>query len=338
MNQEKKSLDKKILNSVNGIKDVDIKAELINHIRLKVEELPKPISMEVETFGMNENKKLFGGLMYNQALKCLEIDFYPNSIFSDKKRSICSVLTSLNPIYDNLSEKAANWFKYTENSKLIKEFVPESSDELGIMDIITKIFEDLSKEDFTKFLKKFDGVASYLVTTIFKTNIHFDSWDLNNKNIKFPIFFRGTELARFIRLLEENSKVKNKSEFERNIYLLKEEQKCSFLKDIFYLYAPNSEFSVNKEKDTEVDCLLVKFSLKDGTMVSKIGEVKRSEDSFNEEQCSKQLQLAFGLPESRATPLCRSTIEEAESKINIKIKGEKSDNLLLFEKSEKFEE
>jgi hypothetical protein len=70
-------------------------------------------------------------------------------------------------------------------------------------------------------------------------------------------------------------------------------------------------------------------------MVSKIGEVKRSKESFNEEQSLKQLALMFNISKSTGISLIGSTLEENKYEFEIKFKGNVIDNLLLFERSEK---
>lgn len=303
-----------------------IQKELYKHIRILIpdNQIKNPVEIESKIFGMNQ-EKLFGGIIHNQPIKSFEIDLYPNSQFSNSHRCVHTILNAINPIYDQLIENELEYMGLYE--KL--EFSGDSKE------LLEKNVGILVKERFINFLSFFKDFCIYLMDIIFEPDVKFTSWDLNDHAIHFPIIFKGKELKKVIKLLEDNYQEKENIEFVKNIDILKEELKDSKSSDL-YLYAPNSEFVVNDKIETEIDCLLIKFDIDENKMVSKLGEIKISNDSFNEEQSLKQLKMGFRASKSEGKYLYSSTRKNKnnESNFEVKFKGSESDNLLFFERFE----
>lgn len=297
-----------------------IKKELKNHIRLTLEKdlIDNPVKIESEIFKWDQ-KSIFGGLIFNLPKNSIEIDFYPNSKQSNRERYVYSFLNAIIPIYNQLKSK-----------ELVYE---EIYGKIGSSEKQKEAAYKIVNERFIKFLSIFRESSHYLMKILFEPTIDFSSWKLGDQNIHFPILIDSTQLKKFVMLLKERLDTDN-MEYQKNIDVLNTELKKSDGEDFFYLFAPNSQFHINNDPETEIDCLLVRFSIKENKMVIILGEIKRSNNGFSEEQSVKQLKTGFNLSELDSKFMYSSTREFKEFDFKTKYKGQEEDNLLIFKRYE----
>lgn len=320
-----------------------IQSELTNHIRINVDsrDLKKPITEEINSFKIN---RTFGGLLYNPAKNIYEIDFYPNSEISDKTATVYCVLDSINNFYDKFAEKKelrfveVNLIKLYEKVKESKN--PDFENEINEIqkqdDVISTLYNIFTSPLYTIiFLEKFKDLPNYLFFDTIKSNVRFSTWELEEyEEIDFPIFFRKSEIGLITKTLEKVKNVK-KLELNNNLKNLKSEIDIEDeTDDVFYIFSPNTYFLRRNVTETEIDFLLIKFLPSKNKRILKIGEIKPN-GNFRSDQCIKQIQKAFNIPESTATALYEDVSSESNNKpIKIKMDGNVYNEIIIFEKSE----
>jgi hypothetical protein len=164
-----------------------IQEELRDHIRIKIPNIDKPVTYECKTFGLNQPNRLFGGLLNNQSDNSIEIDYYPNSKLSDRKRIIYTLLNSLNSLYTELMDKENQEISFFKNLALIKTFLPENLAQ-SELEMLPQVSETVIKDKLTNFLAIFNDISQFLLNIIFLPEMNFSSWSMDKVNIHFPIF------------------------------------------------------------------------------------------------------------------------------------------------------
>lgn len=323
-----------------------INSELKDHFRININDLETPITQESQNFKQNQ---VFGGLLFNLSTDIYEIDIYPNSELTDKTGNEYKILTIIKNFYDT-SSLLTTLLKTFHKLKILYGEVKKS----GTTDFKKEIDSLNQKEKYLEFLdddaienleinnfinanNKFRELCVYLFRNTLKATSNFSSWDLKDARIDFPIFFRKSDLNTIIKILK-NAKGVKALELKNVLKQLENENEIESedKNEIFYVLAPNTYFLKGKITITEIDFLLIKYQLSEKTKLLKIGEVKPNSYKFDADQCIKQLETIFDLPKSTATALYNGTIEDSkEYSVKNITKGDKFDNIIIFEKSEK---
>ena len=323
-----------------------IKSELKDHFRITYSEsdLETPITQETKNFKQNE---IFGGLLFNLSKRIYEVDIYPNSEKTNKIATEYCVLNVINNFYDmnrpeipdflTLLQNLKNLYEKVKDKNLVdfKDEVKELDSYNSILPILDNLVERTEINNIKELIHKFDELAKYLVLNTIRSPMNFSSWELVSGRVDFPIFFRKSELELISGMLKNARNVKElelKNVLEQLKIELKNKEES--MNKIFYVLAPNTNFLKDKKQITEIDFLLIKYSLQDKKKILKIGEVK-PKAKFEEDQCIKQLETILDMPRSTATALHRGTVEDSkEYSVKTELKGDTSDSMILFEKSE----